>query len=516
MTSPQPGSPPGDPTAVQPLRRLSHTEYEHTLRDLFPGLQFELPTLPADALVDGFSNNVLAQVPSDLLTEQYFKAALSIAQTLTTSQVAALSSCSSGLDCAEGFIRDFGRRAFRRPLSEQEVETFLATFTDGPGSSDWNLGARLVIMGMLQSASFLYRPEIGLEAQTDGGTRMTPYEVATRLSYFIWASTPDEALLEAAARGELESLEGIRAQATRLLDDPRAKAGVVTFLSEWLKLPKVIKVSKRAEDEWWDESLRAEVLESAVRFTYDQVFATGGTVMDLLTSNQYPATPGVAELLGVEASSQGWGVATTDSNERGGYLMHPAFLAAHGYGDYPSPVLRGVYIMDRILCAPPTPPPPGVVFSLPDAEGEGSAGGDGPRTNREAYTQVTGTSDLCVGCHSTINPIGFAFENFDTFGRYRVEDNGFPVDASGAALGFTFENSIDFVRQLTESNVYRSCVVKKVLNYGFGGGPVAVDPGFTSDVLATYSADGYSLAGLFVAAATHDRFSRWLVLPTSD
>src|SRR5690606_27771656 len=120
-------------------------------------------------------------------------------------------------------------------------------------------------------------------------------------------------------------------------------------------------------DDDWNDAFRQEVSESAFRFIYDEIFASGGSSVDLLTSASYPATPRIAELLDVDSPDAGWETVAADPGRRAGLLTHPAFLASHGYGDYPSPVLRGVYIMDRVLCSPPSPPPPGIDFRLPDA-----------------------------------------------------------------------------------------------------------------------------------------------------
>jgi hypothetical protein len=236
--------------------------------------------------------------------------------------------------------------------------------------------------------------------------------------------------------------------------------------------------------------------------------------VDLLTSNQYPVTPRIADLLGAESGgSQGWQVVSADASQRAGFLTHPAFLGAYGYGDFPSPVLRGVYVMDRILCAPPSPPPPGVDVTLPEASDENSPEA---RTNREAYEQVTSVSTQCGGCHSVINPLGFAFENYDTLGRYRTQDNGQAVDATGVSLGFTFENGVELAKQIAASDAYQQCVVDKMLTFGFGGGPAAGSDAMRDEIQTAFTAADHSLADLVVAIATHDRFSRWLAPPGAE
>jgi hypothetical protein len=304
-----------------------------------------------------------------------------VARALSPDDVSELAACGETLECARTLIGNLGRRVFRRPVSDAEVASFEATFVDGPGADDFVLGARLTVLAMLQSASFLYRPEFGTGEGGAGEVELAPHEVASRLSYFVWGSMPDDELLEAAANGELGTAEAVGRQAERLLADPRARQGLSQFFREWLHLSKVVSVDKLAEDAWTPE-FREELAESAVRFVYDEVFKSGASAELLLTSNQYPATSRIAELLGVAATSgEDWQLVSADPERRAGLLTHPAFLGAYGYGDFPSPVLRGVFIMDRILCAPPAPPPPGVDTSLPDSSDEEVTES---RTNREA------------------------------------------------------------------------------------------------------------------------------------
>jgi hypothetical protein len=497
---------PDDPAQAEesasPIRRLSHVEYWNTLRDLFPSLAITKLELAANETIDGFSNHWDALQPSDLLIGQYYDSATGIASALTSADIAELSSCTD-LSCASQFVAEFGQRAFRRPLTDEEIASFAAVFeSDGPAAEDFETGVRLTVVSMLQSASFLYRPEFGVGEVVDARKELDSFEAATRLSYFLWASMPDEALFEAAASGGLREPDGMQAQVQRMLSDERARDGAITFFSEWLKLAKVNTSLKLPEDNW-DETFRAEVHESAVRFVYDNVFVNDGTLADLMTSREYVATPRVASLLGVEASGDTWTNVDVDPTQRAGILTHPAFLAAHGYGEYPSPVLRGVYVMDRILCAPPQPPPGNVNMVLPQTdEAE-------PRTNREAYDLAT-DGDACQGCHRLINPFGFAFENYDTLGRYRTTDNGLEVDASGSALQFTFTNGVDLAQQFAESDVVRQCAVRKALNYGFGGSPLAADTAMRNDIAEAFTEKNYSLKGLFEAIASHERFSHWL------
>jgi hypothetical protein len=494
-----------DPSAVdQPLRRLSHSEYANTIADLFPDFSVTIPELATEETIDGFSNHWDAMQPSELLSEQYYAVALAVARNLDAERASALAGCAD-TSCAASFVTDFGLRAFRRPLSDQEVGRFVELVEAGAAASDFTLGVQLAVMSFLQSPYFLYRPEFGAGPVVDErGKQLESYEAASRLSYLLWASMPDEELFARAADGSLSDPATVEAQARRMLDEPKAARSVELFFREWLKLDKLNRVLKLPEA-GWDDPFRAEVVESAVRFAYREVFEKGGSVDELLTSTRYPATGATAALFGETLTEEGWGLVDANPNERAGILTHPAFLGAHGYGEYGSPVLRGVYVMDRILCAPPEPPPGNVTITLPEAPSDQAE----PRTNREAYTQTTAGAE-CQTCHIAINGFGFAFENYDTLGQYRQEDSGFAIDATGAVGEFEFDGAVQLSAALATSDRYRDCVVQKWATYAFGGSPLAEEPRFLVDLRTELESNDGSMHELLVALAVHERYSGYL------
>jgi hypothetical protein len=493
------------PTAIdQPLRRLSHFEYANTLKSLLPQVTVTPPPLAAEETIDGFTNHWDAQKPSDLLVEQYFNIALSVAQALDAAAVQKLTGCTAGIACATTFIKTFGSRAYRRPLGDDEIAGFLATFQTGPASADFALAVRLTVMALLQSPHFLYRPEFGAgQADAVLGRRLTGYETASRMSYLLWGDMPDAGLFDAAGSGGLDAQDGIEAQARRMLGDPKAQVGVTRFFAEWLKLSKLSKTLKLPAENW-DEAFRAELTESVQRFVYDQVFSPGGSAKDLLLSRSFPMTPRIANLFGVTATGAAWQKLDVDPTQRSGLLTHPGILGAYGYGEYPSPVLRGVFVLDRFMCAPPKAPPNAALAQPPMMTMTGDT-----RTNRELYVKAT-AGNGCAGCHVSINGIGFGFENYDTVGRYRTQDSGVNVDASGSVAGFTFANGVELSAQLADSTTYLNCVVSKWVTYALGGSPLAGDAAFLGDLRARFAGKAFSLKELLVGIATHERFSRRL------
>lgn len=492
--------PEGCEAAAQPIRRLSHAEYENTLRDLFGADALPAIDLAPDPRVGGFSNNAAALSPSDLLTRQYYETARTLARNLDVSGLASCADDDSA--CHEQLVRDFGLRAFRRPLDDEEVDR-LATLFDAGGS--FEVGARLVVQAMLQSPDFLYRPELGDE---DG--RLTGYETASRLSYFLWATMPDDELLRAAAEGELSTERGVEAQVLRMLGDDKVRDGMLLFHREWLDLERIGNVLKLPE-EGFDAAYADSMQQSAERFVWETLFAEGGSLSDLLTSSEVPVDDTMAALLGVASPGDDWATVQLDPSERAGILTHPAVLASHAYAGYPSPVLRGVFVLDRVWCAPPSPPPEGVDTTLPEPED-----GAEPQTNRERYDAATLKGNDCAGCHSVINPVGYAFEHYDTMGRYRAQDSGQSVDASGAIYEYEYADAIELSAQVATSERFTDCVVDKWIQYATGGVQAPGGGCVGDDLRQTLVDSELSAVELVAALAMHPMYARAPVTGEED
>jgi hypothetical protein len=278
----------------------------------------------------------------------------------------------------------------------------------------------------------------------------------------IWASAPDVELLDAAEAGRLGTTTALLAQAERMLSDPRVD-GLGAFLDGWLQPDRLLTrptVSKQLSPE-----LRGELLQSARRFAW-QAFMHG-TPEQLLLERTYPATPAIVTLMAGAPKEPAWQSWVAETEPRRGWLGHPAWLAAHAHDGYPSPVLRGVYVMDRLLCAPPSPPPPDVTRRREELNDVAAL------TNRQKYKRST-SGPGCHGCHSAINALGYAFEHYDELGRYRSLDAGLPVDSSGKAFGWRFEGATELSQNLATSERARRCVVEKWLTYAFGAEPSPV------------------------------------------
>ncbi|MFO7567887.1 MAG: DUF1592 domain-containing protein [Enhygromyxa sp.] len=493
-----------DPGDKLPARRLSHFEYQNTLRDLFPHIEVPQLEMPADPSVDGFDNNGEALVPSSLLIERYDENARTIAK-LATEDLQALLGCdpAEGLSCAQQFVTDFGRRAFRRPLSDQELVDFMAFYNEAPGDSDIRAGTELTLQLLLQSPQFLYRLEIpGEGAEPPAPGEYAPlggYELASRLSYFLWSSMPDDELLAAAGGDALSSPAQIEAQARRMLADDRARDAFLHFHEQWFDLARVDRVSKLPEDNF-DEGLRAAAKEEARRFVEHVIFDEQGTLGDLLTSNRTFVNDRLAAVYGVMPPEPGaWVEVELDPAQRAGFMTQVAFLAGHGHPLNPSPVLRGVYGLKDLLCWPlGAPPPVAEAMQIPE--------GSPDQTNRETYEALT-AADECNSCHQFINPVGFAFEHYDTLGRWRDLDNGQPVDASGSFQDASFSGAPDLMNQLAERADVHRCVSRKWLRFAYGGDRVLATPELQAEIEAAFAESDFSITELMIAIVTHPRFA---------
>jgi hypothetical protein len=412
-----------------------------------------------------------------------------------------ISPCSTeDASCGRQFIETFGRRAFRRPLAAEELERYVAFFETQRTSSNFRVAARLVIQALLESPQFLYRLE--LEGAAGKRAPLQPYELASRLSYGLWQTMPDETLLAAAEAGELATADEVEAQARRMLADPKARAMVFDFHRQWLDLDRLMRVNKdNLTYPQWNEALRLAMREETQRFIEDVIFDGDGKLRTLLSSSQTWVNPALATLYGAPAVS-GWQKVTLDPAQRAGLLTHASFLAGHAHVINPSPVLRGVFAFDRVLCAP-LPPPVGINTTPPEISDF-----DMPTTNRQRYKQHQAPG--CESCHKRIDSIGFALENYDAIGAFRTEENGLPIDArtelTGTDVDGPIANGVELAHKLAGSAKVRRCYVNQWFRFTLGRGE-EMDDASTLDWLDHHFVEsGERVIDLIVAITRSDEF----------
>jgi len=468
---PPPASRPA-PAAIKTTRlaRLSHRQWENTVRDLLrlPSLTSLSAKFPTDA-TGTFTNNGELLSVSESLRADYQGAAEALAQQVV-SDPAALARIvpaggGDGKARALAFIRDFGRRAYRRPLDDQEVMAFTALFEQGPtvvpGVEAFAAGVQVTLEAMLQSPHFLYRTELGTGP---GRQRLGDYEIAAKLSYAIANTMPDEALFSAAAAGALRSHEQVSAQAERLLGNEGGPG--VAFHEELFHLralaTEIEKDPRRFPE--FKPAWRDSIMKESALFI-GEIFGRDRGLVELLTAPFTFVDATLAPLYGVKAAGAGTDFVRVelDPQQRAGFLTQIGFLARTGETES-DPILRGAFINNDLLCLD-LAPPPGATENI--AQPPASA-----RTNRERVAAITSPA-ACAGCHqSFVNPAGFAFEHYDPLGRYRTMESGQPVDASGsytfASGPKRFANALEFSRLLAESPEVHECYTRGWLTYLHG------------------------------------------------
>lgn len=362
---------------------------------------------------------------------------------------------------AVAWIDAFGRRAHRRPLSDEDRKGYLALWRKGSelvaSGDDFADGVRVVVQAMLQSPFFLYRTELSV-AQDDGGRiSLDGYEVANRLSYAMWGTMPDDALFAAAASGELATEAGVRAQAERLIQHPRARQIVRGLHAELLNTQAWANINKDPVlFPAYRPTMNASMQEEPLRFAEDVVLDSRTGVFSLFTAPYTFVDAEIAGLYGAQVEpGAGFVRVDLDPAQRSGLLTQVGFLAYEADAYEASIIHRGVYISRKVLCAN-LPPPPDVIAPLPGPQ-EGL-------TNRERVDQHTGDGTCGAGCHSVIiNPPGFALENYDAMGIWRTTDAGKPVNASGAyptADGMvSWSGPVDFTANIADSLDVHRCYV---------------------------------------------------------
>lgn len=510
-----------------PLRRLTDNEYLNTLHDLFPTVSSTvaptLPVLPPDVPVAGFENAAEAQEPSDVLIARYEAIANLYAQAATAdaASLQALVGCpdwSTPLGeylCARQFIAETGRRIFRRPLSDDEANRYVLKFESWQSAVDFAGAVQLTLGAMLQSPQFLYRAEpLPPDAPVGGAIAVEPYAMASRLSFFLWESGPDEPLLQAAAAGALVTPEQVGAQAERMLADDRAKRVLWDFPRQWLGLDRILLAEDLTRtsqvDPDWTAATQASASQETQLFVQNTLSSGGGgTLPDLLTSRRAWVDPEMARVYGIPAPATPWAEVSLPESERAGLLTRVSYLAGYSHAGATSPPVRGNAIQLRFLCQLPVSPPPNADLSQPMATPD-----EGPQTNRMLFETRT-SPPACHVCHAALNGFGFGLENYDAAGHYQTTDDGLPVDASGTIYGTDvngpFVGGIALSQTLARSEVVHHCATAELVRYALGRAPVAAELPAVDALANDFLQGGGDVRALLIAVATSPAFRTRLV-----
>ena len=499
----EPAAPVAVNVAPVPLRRLTNEEYNNTVRDLLGDTSRPADAFPPDETIGGFENNTVAPITLDVVERTLATAEALAARVIT--HIDALAPCPQGnepLACARGFIDAFGRRAYRRPIADDERTELLRIFADKEKQAGYAHAIALVLQAILVSPNFLYRPE-----PVDGGTKARPlsgYEIATRLSYFLWASTPDETLLDAAAAGKLSTRQDVERAARRMLAAPQAVDGIRSFHRQWLELRMLTSASKSPVSyPAFTPELKDAMVEETLRFTTHAVLQGGDTVATLLTSKKSFVNAPLAKLYGVPApNGSDFALVDLPPNQRSGLLTQAAVMSVLAGAEDTSPMLRGKFVREKLLCERIRPPPAGITI-LPPAF-------DARLTKKERFKQHRADAS-CAYCHDKLDPPGFAFEHYDAIGAFRSADGPLLIDATGDLEGTNdangpFTDAIDLAKRLSASPQVRRCVATQWFRAALGRVERADDKRSLDALVQVFAGAGYDVRELIVAIVTSDAF----------
>jgi Protein of unknown function (DUF1592)/Protein of unknown function (DUF1588)/Protein of unknown function (DUF1595)/Protein of unknown function (DUF1587)/Protein of unknown function (DUF1585) len=487
------------------LRRLTAAEYTATLKDLFGDSSVPLTTVFSDPSVLGFSVDSRALVIQGLAAQQLMDQAESVASWAVTSHLSKLTSCTSmDAGCRQSFIRDFGKRVHRAPLTDADVATYEKLFT---AEATFNEGVEAVTSAMLQSPHFLYRQELGTAAS--GGFQLTSYELASALSYLFTGSMPDAELSAAADSGALSQPAELERHAERLLQSPKGREVVYTFMKGWLGLGKLETVAKDDNIFKLTDSLRKSMTDETRRLIEDTTFNQNGSFLTLLTTTSSFVNKELATHYGLAnagSMSDQFMPVTFAPNERdGGILAQGGLLTAHSTASESSPVQCGKMVRTRLLCQELPPPPPNVDTTLKPAAGA--------KTTREHFQAHT-ENPVCATCHKLMDPIGFGFEHYDAFGRRREQENGNPIDASGSVLNSTGDTPFEGLGGLTQflttqaGETVNECLVRYWSYFAFGAAGWTEDECTYESISEQAKTDNFALKSVVKAIVKTARFSR--------
>jgi hypothetical protein len=511
---PAPGDRPAAPAdsapGVSQLRRLTVLEYRNTVRDLLGVAGTPTLDLAGDqqAMTSGYTTGAAITTATD--ARKLLEGADRLVQAAMPNlagQVPCIKEAAAAEPCARQFLVQFGRRAFRRPLVDEEITRWLGLYQAqreaGTTFSEAIVG---LTTALLQSPNFLYRRELAPGAAITEGNfvRFNSYEMASRLSYSFWASMPDERLFELAEAGKLQSARAIQDEARRLLVHPKAKDVYADFATQWLNLAPVVFSQKATALNFTPEVGNAMLAETGAFFA-DMFMAPDATgrMDQLFTSNRSFANETLAKIYGIQGvTGSSLSPVTLDPKQRSGLFTQLTFLTMHGDSEGSFPTRRGAEMVRRVLCHEIDIPPDAEVPDVkPPSPGV---------TTRQRFEEHS--KNPCASCHVLLDPLGFAFENYDGIGQYRTTDNGQPVDASGtlhlSSGPVKFKDAIELMPALAAADEVRACLATQWMRYLVRREETKGDLPSLEAVQKAFRDASYDMRELLVAIVSSDAFTR--------
>jgi hypothetical protein len=509
----------GGPTV---LRRLTQTQYQHVIADVFGGDitiggRFE-PDIRDSGLIEVGAGKV--SVPASGL-EQYGKMARSIsAQVFDKAHRDSMVDCKPASarapddKCAGQFIAQVGRLLYRRPLNQDEQADLVKAAAEATKTvGDFYGGLQITLTTMLQAPQFLFTWEKSVSDKDHPGQwTLDAYSKAARLSFFLWDSAPDDVLLTAAENGELDTKAGFDRQADRMLASPRLEAGTRAYFADMFNFDGFNNLSKDPTIyPKYSFGLATDAQEQTLRTITNHLLAKNGDYRDLFTTRDTFMSRQLGAVYGVPvpkdapgAMPDGWQPYSFPANDpRSGILMQISFLALHSHPGRTSPTLRGKALRETVLCQKVPDPPGNVNFNV--VQDTKNPLYKTVRQRLEAHR----TQPTCTGCHKMMDPIGLSLENFDSIGTYRAGENGAPIDAAGEIDGVKFDSAEGLGKAIHDHPATAACLVNRLYAYAVGRPPTKSETEWLrADLAKDFAADGYRLRPLMRQIVTSDVFIR--------
>lgn len=513
--TPPPVDVPVDPGPAT-VRRLTQAQYENAITDVFGEGLFIPAEIEPDQRVLGLQALGASRASiSPRGVERYEEAARAIAeQVVSAERRAATVTCApAGVTddvCAGNVLGSLGARLWRRALTADELGRLVTISREAASTlGDFHVGLAYGISALLQAPDFLMRPEVGAEA--DGVGAITGAAMASRLSFFLWNSVPDEALLADAASGALDSPEGVRVAARRMLADPKARRGMSAWLTDLLHLDEVVKLYKEPSVfVHMSDQVGPSAREETLRGFLHLVFEEDGDLRDLITTRRTFIDRTLAAIYAVPAPArEGFGEVWLPEDEpRAGLLGQVAILAQHAHPTSTSATLRGRFIRETLLCQTIPAPPADVNTAIPEPSPELPTLRDRIAVHLE--------NRACAVCHEKMDPIGLGLEPFDGIGRYRVEENDVRIDASGVLDGASFTGPVGLAQAVRNHPEFVPCLTRQVTRYALGREVVPGEEAALDALTAGFAASGHRLSALVEELVAGPLFRDAGVAPTQE
>lgn len=493
-----------DPIAVPrdpgraPLHRLSRAEYNNTIRDLLG-----VDTRPADKFPPdggggaGFDNNSATLFIPPILMEQYLATAADVLEKAKPERIfiAPPDDKTTKEDAARKILDAFARRAFRRPVESGEIDALMSLFARADKRGEpFEQAVKLALSAALASPNFLFRVE--RDSGSAGASPVSDYELASRLSYFLWSSMPDDELFRAAEEKKLHDPKVLATQVRRMLHDPKARDFAESFAGQWLRVRELTTSAQPDAGRFpnFTPALRDAMIAEPIEF-FQSLLCDNGSLLDLLDSDYTFVNETLAKHYGIDGvKGDAMQRVKLSSHDRGGVLCMGAVLTLSSYPQRTSPVLRGKWVLEEILGSPPPPPPP-TVKTLPSSDKPA----DG-LTFRQRFEKHRADA-TCAACHKRMDPLGFGLENFDAIGAWRTEIGGQPVDASGEMVtGEKFAGPAELKKLLlARKDEFARNVAEKMFAYALNRGLEFYDAPLIRQTVKSLARDNYRVESLILA-----------------